>query len=664
MIKNTRLVILAIYFFLAIYLLPMFPHGGSANELTRWATVVSLVDRGTFEISETEKLIGKNVDTAKVGNYTYSNKAPGTAILAAPFYAVTKIFIGAPDASNIRISWFVMRFAVSTLPLFLLAFWLYRREADAFSLATLLFATPLFVYSILFFSHVSVAVFIYFAFRLLYDKEFATKRSCALAGFLSGLAVISEFPAVFPVIVFGIGLFFTDKSERRNRILFFALGGLPFVIFLLVYNNLLFGSPFSMSYAHESFPEWAEVASQGVFGINFPTPYNFFLLLLSPSRGLFFFAPILIFSLVAFFTSPEKKSLRHKIKIAAIVVSILILCGHGAAHGGWAFGARYLVFIIPLLLDSFFDGETDKLPNIWRGVLFVVSIFFCIVPALTFMFAPPEFNFPHNNFWIPFLIQENWFTPTLGDVVGIPNGFWTIFPAIVCIFAVLYFVWRESVSPKNLGIGFLIGVAAVSIYFFALNFDDFEPQFRRAAIAERFFKPENRLENFREKAQTSYNQSILQRIATYEWSIAETRSNAPDDFPYLAERNLNESPTRIFLKTAELQKQGKIDEAIKLLQTGAETFPFAKCEMSANLAVMYYSSNQKDLALRELESVQPLVTKASRPPCQRSQFMLASLYRELNRADDSNKTIQNFINNTQGSTDSEIQNIRKQIGAR
>ena len=193
----------------------MFPHGGSANELTRWATAVSLVERFSFEISETEDLIGKNVDTAKVGEFTYSNKAPGTAILAAPFYALTKIFIGEPNASNIRISWFVMRFAVETLPLFLLAFWLYRREADSFSLAALLFATPLFVYSLLFFSHVLVAVLIYFAFRLLYDKEFTTKRNCLLAGFLSGLAVISEFPAVFAVLIFGVGFVFHRQTRTQ-----------------------------------------------------------------------------------------------------------------------------------------------------------------------------------------------------------------------------------------------------------------------------------------------------------------------------------------------------------------------------------------------------------------------------------------------------------------
>ncbi|MEO6590059.1 MAG: hypothetical protein ABIP06_12225, partial [Pyrinomonadaceae bacterium] len=574
------------------------------------------------------------------------------------------IFIGEPNASNIRISWFVMRFAVGSLPLFLLAFWLYRREADAFSLAALLFATPLFVYSLLFFSHVLIAVLIYFAFRLLYDKEFTTKRNCLLAGFLSGLAVISEFPAIFPVIVFGIGLFFTDRRERNNRVLSFALGGLPFLVFLLIYNYALFGSPFSFSYAHESFPEWMEVAGQGVFGIGVPTPSNFFLLLFSPARGLFFFAPILIFSVIAFFTSPERKFLRNKIKIFAVAISILILCGHGAAHGGWAFGARYLVFIIPLLLDSFFDGETNNFSSIWRGLLFTVSIFFCTVPALTFSFAPPEFAFPHNNFWIPLLIKENWFTPTFGDVLGIPNGWWTILPAIAGISAVIYLVWLDSFNLKKFGFGFLIAVVFVGIYFFGFNFDSFESQFRRATIAERFFKLENRLENFRRQAEQNNNQNLLQRIANYEWNIADSRANAPDNFPYSTEIFSNESPTRNFEKAAELQKQGKNGEAVKTLQASKEKFPFVKCETAANLAVIFYTSNQKESALQELESIQPLVNPQSRPLCLRSQFLLGSLYREFNRTEDAQKTFQNFLQNTQNSTDTEIQNYRRQLNTK
>ena len=235
----------------------MFPHGGSANELTRWATAVLLVEKGSFEISWTENLIGKNVDTARVGDKTYSNKPPGTAILAAPFYALTRLFIGAPDASNIRISWFVMRIFLSTLPLLFLAFWLYGRDVDEISLAALLFGTPLFIYSLLFFSHVLVAVFLYFAFRLLYDTERIFLRNCFVAGLLSGLAVTCEFPAAIPVLVFGIGLFFADKRNQNGwqNFFFFIAGGLPFALLLLIYNYAVFGSPFALSYAYESFSE-------------------------------------------------------------------------------------------------------------------------------------------------------------------------------------------------------------------------------------------------------------------------------------------------------------------------------------------------------------------------------------------------------------------------
>jgi hypothetical protein len=242
--RNKGIWLIAIYVFLAVYLLPMYPHGGSANELTRWATAASLVERHSFEISWTEDLIGPNVDTARVDGRTYSNKAPGTAVIAAPFYALARVFVGPPDASNIRVSWFVMRFAVSTLPLLLLGIWLYRRDVDETSLAVLLFGTPVFVYSLLFFSHVFVAVVVYLAFRVLYDAPRISLRSCVLAGALSGLAVVCEFPAAFAIAALGGGLLFSPKEERSGRIVAFVAGGLPFAILLLVYNNSLFGSPF------------------------------------------------------------------------------------------------------------------------------------------------------------------------------------------------------------------------------------------------------------------------------------------------------------------------------------------------------------------------------------------------------------------------------------
>lgn len=660
--KNKGLWLIAIYFFLAIYLLPMFPHGGSANELTRWATAASLVEKSSFEISWTENLIGKNVDTAKVGEKIYSNKPPGSAVLAAPFYALTRVFIGAPDESNIRISWFVMRFFLSTMPLLLLAWWLYRKDSDEFSLAALLFATPLFLYSLLFFSHVLVAVLLYVAFRLLYDTERVFLRNCAGAGLLSGFAVVCEFTALVPVLIFGAGLFFVRRREysRWQNAFFFALGGLPFAVLLLLYNYAIFGSPFALSYAYETFPEWAEVAAQGVFGISYPTPYNFYLLLLSPSRGLFFYSPVLIFSVVAFFTSRERSTLRHRVKVAAVVVSVIALCGHGAAHGGWAFGARYLVFVLPLMLDSFFDGEIYEFSNLWQGFLFTLSFLLCTIPALTFPFAPPEFKYPHNNFWWKFLFEENWFTPNLANVSGLSSSVWTILPAVFLLVAALYLVWRGARRPQRFLTGAVGALLIVGVYLFLPNLDNAENEFRRAAIAERYFKPQERLQKFRDKAGT--DAAVLQRINSFEWTIADARAFAPNDFPYLETRELRPSPSAQMKKALELQKQGNLAEAEVVLQNGKENFPFARCEFSTNLAVIFYTTDRKETALRELENASALVNQNSRSECLRSQFLLGSLYRETGRTEEANRAFQQFMLNSQSSTDAEIKNLRWQLG--
>ncbi|MEO8574589.1 MAG: hypothetical protein ABI481_11515 [Pyrinomonadaceae bacterium] len=622
--KGNRKLLIAIYIGVAIYVLPMFPHNSSANELTRWATAASIVERGTFDMAWTASLIGPNVDTARVGSNVYSNKAPGTAILAVPFYAAARIFVGPPDASNIRFTWFVMRLAISTLPLLILALWLYR-GADTFSLAALLFASPLFIYSLLFFSHLLAAVAVYFAFRLLYDDARARNRSL-IAGALAGLAVVCEFPAIFPIVVFAIGILFMDKDERFARLGYFVLGGTPLAILLLAYNYSLFGSPFSMSYAHESFPEWAEVANTGVFGIGFPKISNVFLLLFSPSRGLFFFAPVLILGLVGFLSPEVRSTLRHRVKFIAILFTVLLMSGHGAAHGGWAFGPRYLVLIVPLLLDSLFDEGSD-LSKLWHGAAFVVSFVFCTLPILTFPFAPPEFSSPHNDFWLPLLIHEGWYVPNLANVVGVPSGLLSTIPILAAFWFVVYLVAQRGEGRRRFKIGLGIGVLIAALYF-ALPLQSGEDAFRRATVAERFFRPGDRLSAFEESATSRKDRETLARINDYKWNIADTRSYAPDGFPYEKGRDLSSSPTALMRDAIELQKRGNVQAAELALRQGKDKFPFAACEFGTNLAVIYYTSGRKSEAMRELESVQALVFPWSRPDCTRSRQLLDELNSE------------------------------------
>ncbi|MBK7705530.1 MAG: hypothetical protein IPJ30_07050 [Acidobacteria bacterium] len=651
--KNKGFWILAIYLFLAVYLLPMFPHGGSADELTRWATAASLVEKSSFEISWTEELIGPSVETAKVGSATYSNKPPGMSMLAAPIYALTRAIVGPPNDSNLRISWFVMRFFFSTLPILLLGWWLYSRDTDEFSLAILLFASPLFVYSLLFFSHVFVGVLLYAAFRVIYDAPRIFLRNCFLAGSICGLAVISEFPALIPVAVLGGGLLFAPREDRFRNVFFFLAGSAPFAMILAAYNYSLYGSPFALSYAYESFPGLAD----GTGGVGVPSLSSLYLLLFSPARGLFFYAPILVLSVVAFVTSREYRTRRHRVKVAIIVVSVIALCGHGAAHGGWAFGARYLVMLLPLLLDSFFDGEIYEFSNLWQGFLFAISFVLCTVPILTFPFAPPEFRYPHNSFWGKFLWNENWFTPNLANVAGFPSSIWTILPAAIMLVAVFYIVWRYARRPARFFVGATVGLLVVAGYFLLPNLDSSEKQFRRAAIAESYFRPAGRLENFRGSMNS-------ERLRDMEWSIAETRASAPDDFPYLETRGRTPSPTAELKRALSLEQAGNGLEAESALQKGKELFPFARCEFATSLSDIYLTTDRKDLALTELESIQELVTPSSRPECLRSQFLLATLYRENGQTGQADQMLQKFLANSANSNDPQIRSLRQQALAK
>ncbi len=464
--RNSRLFLLLIYFALAIYLMPMFSQ--TPDELTNWATAASLVEKNSFDISWTKDLIGENPETVTtVGEKSYSNKPPGISVSAAPFYAMTRIFIGEPNAENLRVSLFIMRFLVSTLPLFFLAVWLFQQDTDALSLAALLFATPLLLFSFLLSSNVFTAVLLYLVFRLLYDARNVSLRNNLWAGTLAGFVLLCNFSAAIPVLIFGLGLFFTESRDRYRRLFFFCSGILPFIALLLIYNYSIFGSLFGILFNAE---------------IGFPSFSNLYRILFSPLEGLFFYAPILLFSILAFFTSYEQGTLRKRVKILTILFSILILACFSATNSAWTFGAKSLIFILPLMLDSFFDGEIEDFPSLWRGFLFAVSFLFCTIPLLTFSFAPTGSGFPHNNFWRHLLFNQEIFTPTLLGFFYVPNNFWTILPAILLLLLAIYLVWRNAKNPLKFLIGISAAFLAVGIYLFVPGLDNSETQEIRQQI--------------------------------------------------------------------------------------------------------------------------------------------------------------------------------------
>jgi len=451
--ENKGLWLITIYLIVSIYLLP-FP--SSPKEMTTWATSVSLSEQFSFDIAWARNLIGQNHETIEQGENLYATTAPGLAILGLPIHSITKIFIGEiipnPNKSNVFLSWFILRFFLSTLPLIILALWLYSHDVDEISLATLLFASPLFIYSLLLSAYLLTGILVYFSFRLLYDPQRIFLRNCFLAGLLSGLASLCDFSALICLIIMAISLPIVEKQERLLSSILFLIGASPCIVFLVVYNYLLFGS-FLGAFRFD------EILLQQNSSL---VAYNLYLFLISPTFGLFFYAPIFLLSVVLFFTSHERKTVRHKMKLILTLISMVCFAVFMKSEKNFA--AEKFAILLPLFMDSFFDGELYDFSNIWLGLLFLISFVFCTIPAMTFPLVTVEFKYPHNTFWLKLLIEERFLSPTSLRFFGIENNFWLVLPTLILLGLVFHVVWRYARRPKRFLLGAFIGFSLACVY--------------------------------------------------------------------------------------------------------------------------------------------------------------------------------------------------------
>jgi hypothetical protein len=112
-----------------------------------------------------------------------------------------------------------------------------------------------------------------------------------------------------------------------------------------------------------------------------------------------------------------------------------------------------------------------------------------------------------------------------------------------------------------------------------------------------------------------------------------------------------------------LQKQGNIGEAEQSLRSAIVANEFARCELTTSLAIVLYTSGDKDNAVKELEGVQPLVDLNSSPECLRSQYLLGLLYKDLGDQARSGASWQAFMANSIGTTDPELLKLRQSVEA-
>jgi len=457
-------VLAGLFALLALLVVPVFPHFVSPNEMSRWAAVVSLVDRGRLSFApDVAGLLGPRFeDVAERDGRLYPNKAPGAGLAALPGYLAVKPFAGPSGAGTMRVAVTAMRWSASTIPVLLLAF-LFAGTARSLragpaetrlTLAALLFGTPVLAYGLLLFAHSLVAVGLFGAWVLFFPPDRSESAARDLGGgALLGLAVLSDYPALVPAAILSLAAVWGRPPLRALRI---ALGAFPPAVLFFGYNVAAFGGPFSLPVGYERLAAFQKLREHGAWGVGWPSPRNALLLLLDPSKGLFVLSPVLLAAAAATPSAVRRLGARSGGTLLAVPASLLLVySGFPDWHGGFTVGARYLVPALPFLLLPLAFVRWGPLAAGLAGA----STAAVALTTLVFPFVPPGFPLPWGSFAVP-LLSEGLVAPNLLHLVWRPLAIAGPF-ALVLAAAVAAF-GRQWLAPFLAG-AFLWTAAGIAL---------------------------------------------------------------------------------------------------------------------------------------------------------------------------------------------------------
>lgn len=160
------------------------------------------------------------------------------------------------------------------------------------------------------------------------------------AGLVLSLACVVRYTNLVPTVFLTAYVL----AKHPNRFVRYCLMALPPVILQLLYNQVYLGSFLETSYGSEHFSLWTGPFPEGFLGIWF-----------SPSKGLLPYSPIFIFSLlgaglvwVRGWKFPYAGLFRW---LSLSVLGLTLLMGKWYRwFGGWAFGYRTAVDMVPFLI--------------------------------------------------------------------------------------------------------------------------------------------------------------------------------------------------------------------------------------------------------------------------------------------------------------------------
>ncbi|MBI5837416.1 MAG: hypothetical protein HZB25_09235 [Candidatus Eisenbacteria bacterium] len=314
--------------------------GHTMFQLTR-----SLVERGSFDVPSGNAFAGPD-------GRLYPKAGLGQALLGAPLYWAASRAAGlSPALAHRREAWqkFVLQLlgplAGALLAWVFLGLLLDRGAAPRRALlgtALLSLATPAWPYAKTYLTEPFTAWLLLAAFAAAWRfRATGEARQALWAGLASGFAVLTKEALALPVLALaGYFLYCMARGPRPARALLAALAPLAAcAALLLFYNHARFGSWLESGYGYE----------QTASAYSTPLHVGLFGLLLSPGKGLLWFAPPLLLLFTAWPAFHRAHRAEAWTALGIVVPSLLLNASFRAWGGDGSWGPRYLQPFVPLL---------------------------------------------------------------------------------------------------------------------------------------------------------------------------------------------------------------------------------------------------------------------------------------------------------------------------
>jgi hypothetical protein len=295
------------------------------------ATAASWIVQGNADLDEYVGTMPLRIQ--HIGPHSYSIYPPGTATLDL-FPVLLALAAGIPLESQVFVGLGGKLYATLAVALSVALVYLasarMTRPVPAL-IATVVYAFGTSVWSTSsqqFWEHAPGHLFVALGTYLLARADQWGPR----AGLALGFATVVR-PTLVIVAAFGALV-----SWRREALLRYLAWGVPAAVFLVTYNLLVFGT------IRQSYPD-TDLA------FSFPPP-GWLGLLVSPSRGLFVYSPVLIFAVVGFIMAwrSRRDEAASLVRDASLGVAgvYAVYASIGYWWGGWSYGDRYLSDVAPL----------------------------------------------------------------------------------------------------------------------------------------------------------------------------------------------------------------------------------------------------------------------------------------------------------------------------